>query len=453
MRFSWAGTLLLAMAACSSALTASESGNWPQFRGPGARGVSSGSGLPVRWSATQNVAWKTALPGRGWSSPIVWGDRAFVTTVVNEGETEPPKKGLYFGGERPAPKTAHQWKVLCLDVKTGKVRWDRTVRRAEPATGVHVKNSFASETPVTDGSRVYAYFGSVGLFCLDMDGKLVWELRQEPVPTRLGWGSAASPVLHRGRLYLVNDNEANSYLQAVDAKTGKVLWRVERDEKSNWSTPYIWENEKRTEIVTPGTGAVRSYDLNGKLLWWLKGMSDITIATPYAANGLLYVSSGYVGSRLRPVYALRPGAEGDISLGRDETTSKFVAWCNWTAAPYNPSTVVQGNRLFVLYDRGLLSAYRAVDGKPLFEKERIGTESAPGGGFTTSPWAYGEYVFCLNEDGTTFVYRAGDWPELVGVNRLSDDDMCMATPAIAGKRLLIRTAARLYCIAGTAERN
>jgi outer membrane protein assembly factor BamB len=436
----------LTAAAAVRAATA-EGANWAQFRGPGSRGIGNGTALPVKWSATENVAWKTPLAGKGWSSPIVWGDRVFVTTVINEGESEPPKKGLYFGGERPTPKTEHQWKVLCLDLKTGKQRWERTVARAVPTSSAHVKNSYASETPVTDGSRVYAYFGNVGLFCLDMDGKPVWEQRQEAVPTKNGWGTASSPVLYQGRLYLVNDNEKASYLQALDAKTGKQLWRVDRDEKSNWATPYIWENGQRTEIVTPGSGAVRSYDLDGKLLWSLKGMSDITIATPYAANGLLYVTSGYVGSRLRPIYAIRPGASGDISLGREETSSKYIAWCNWTAAPYNPSTLVDGNRLFVLYDRALLSAFNAADGKPLFDKERIGTDQVPGSGFTSSPWAYGGYVFCLNEDGATFVYRAGDRPELVGVNRLGEDDMCMATPAIAGSRLLIRTATGLYCIA------
>jgi len=439
-------TLALALAFGGPGL-AGDGGNWPQFRGPGARGVGSGRGLPVRWSATQNVAWKADLPGRGWSSPVVWGDRVFLTTVVNEGASEAPRKGLYFGGERPAPKTVHQWKVLCLDLRTGRQRWERTVHRAEPKSSIHLKNSFASETPVTDGRRVYAYFGNLGLFCLDMDGRPVWEARREPVATRYGWGTAASPVLHRDRLYLVNDNETASYLEALDARTGRQLWRVAREEKSNWSTPFVWETPGRTEIVTAGTGAVRSYDLAGKPLWSLKGMSDITIATPYAADGLLFLSSGYVGSRLRPIHAVRPGGAGDLSVPRDKTSGEFVAWCDWTAAPYNPSTLVTGGRLFVLHDRGLLSAYSARDGRPLFDRERIGTEAQPGRAFTASPWAQGDHVFCLNEDGVTFVYRAGDRPEFVGANPLAEDDMCMATPALAGNRLLIRTSARLYCLA------
>lgn len=430
------------------ALAAPREGNWPQFRGPGARGVAEHPGLPERWSATENVQWKAEIPGRGWSSPIVWGDRVFLTTVVNQGETEAPKKGLYLGGNRPTPpETVHLWKVYCLDLKSGRVRWERTVHQAKPGTPRHLKNSYASETPVTDGERVYASFGNLGLFCFDLDGKPLWSTRFEPHATRFGWGTAASPVLHRDRLYLLNDNEERSSLVALNKRTGAEIWRVERDEKSNWSTPYIWENEARTEIVTAGTGKVRSYDLNGKLLWSLAGMSDITIATPFSAEGLLFVSSGYVGSQLRPLYAIRPGAEGDISLGREERSNRFVAWCDWRGAPYNPSTLAYDGRLFVLFDRGLFSAYRAKDGTPLIDKERIPN----GGSFTASPWAYHGKVFCLNEDGSTFVFRAGDRFELLGTNSLGEGEMCMATPAIAGDRLLIRTASRVYCIAHPAK--
>jgi outer membrane protein assembly factor BamB len=418
--------------------------NWPQFRGPGARGVAVTTGLPDHWSATGNVAWKADLPGRGWSSPIVWGDRVFLTTVVDQAETEPARKGLYFGGERPdPPKSIHQWKVYCFDLASGRVRWERTAKEGAPATGRHLKNSYASETPVTDGERLYVYFGNVGLFCYDLEGKLLWSKPFEPRPTRFGWGTAASPALHGDRLYLVNDNEEQSYLLALDKRTGEQVWRVERDEKSNWSTPFVWENGQRTEIVTPGTGQARGYDLDGKLRWWLTGMSSITIATPYAADGLLYVSSGYVGSPLRPIYAIRPGAEGDLTLPGEERSSRFIAWSDPRAAPYNPSTLVYDGRLYVLYDRALFGCYNAKDGAPLYERERI----PDGGAFTASPWAADGKVFCLNEDGTTFVFRAGDRFELLHANRLGDDDMCLATPALAGDRLLIRTAARLYCIA------
>lgn len=417
--------------------------HWPQFRGPESTGVVRSESLPDRWSATENVEWKTDIPGRGWSSPIVWGNHLFVTTVINTGTSEEPKKGLYFGGNRPTPPDSlHQWKVFGLDVTTGRVLWERLLHEGIPRTPIHIKNSYASETPVTDGQRVYCYFGNVGLFCLDYSGNIVWQQAMEPRPIRFGWGTAASPVLHEGRLYLVNDNDEESYLQALDAQTGKEIWRVPRDEKSNWSTPYIWKNEHRVEIVTPGSGQVRSYDLEGRLLWWFEGMSGITIATPYAAGGLLYISSGYVGDTLRPVYAIRPGAQGDISLPEGETSNAFIAWSQRRGGPYNPSTLVYEGRLYVLFDRGLLACHDARDGKPIYGPERIPN----GGGFTASPWAYGGKVYCLNEDGVTFVVKAGDQFELLHTNPLGDDDMGMASPAMVGDRLLIRTSARVYSI-------
>jgi outer membrane protein assembly factor BamB len=422
--------------------------HWPQFRGHDARGVSENKALPTHWSATENVAWKTDLPGRGWSSPIVWGERVFLTTVVNTGTSEEPKKGLYFGGDRPKPPDAtHQWKVFCLDLKTGAVVWERLVHEGAPQSSIHLKNSFASETPVTDGERVYCYFGNVGVFCFDLAGTALWTHRIEPSETRYGWGTAASPALHADRLYVLNDNDKDSYLLALDARSGKQIWRSPRDEKSNWSTPYIWRNELRTEIVTLGTGKVRSYDLEGKLLWSLEGMSSITIATPYESDGRLYFSSGYVLDPLRPIYAIRPGAKGDISLRGEETSNEWIAWSNHQSAPYNPSTLVYRDRLYVLYDRGLFACFDPANGSPIYPPQRIPNGRA----FTASPWAYGGNVFCLNEDGVTFVFAASDEFRLLHTNSLADDDMCMATPAIAGDRLLIRTSARLYCIRANAK--
>jgi len=371
------------------------------------------------------------------------GNRVFLTTAVNRGELETPKKGLYFGGNRPdAPKVQQEHKVICLDPSSGKELWKQSVHLGPPQGPIHIKNSFASETPVTDGERVYAHFGSLGLYCFDLEGRSVWSKRFEPRPIRNGWGTAASPVLHGDRLYIVNDNDEESYLLCLDKRSGKEVWRVVRDEKSNWSTPFIWKNDRRTEIVTPGTGKVRSYDLEGKLLWWFTGMSSITIATPYADKGLLFISSGYVNDPKRPLYAIRPGASGDISLATDQTSNEFIAWCRRQAAPYNPTTIVYHDWLYVLYDRGMVSCFRASTGEPAFERERL----PDGKHFTVSPWAYQGKIFCLNEDGVTFVLRAGDKFELLHTNKLADDDMCMATPAIVGDRLLLRTSKRIYCV-------
>jgi len=415
--------------------------DWTGFRGGPRAGVATGP-LPDTWTPDRNVVWKADIPGRGWSSPVVAGDRVFVTSVVSDAKGPDPRKGLYIsdltGTVRPGE---HRWLVHCLDWKTGQTLWTHEAARGTPAGPIHLKNSYASETPVADGERVYAYFGNVGLFCCDNSGKEVWSRKWPAVKTRMGWGTAASPALHGDKLFVVNDNEQKSYLVCLDKRTGKTLWEKERDEKSNWATPFVWENEKRTEVVTAGCSRVRSYDLDGKLLWELKGMSDISIPTPFAAHGLLYVTSGYVGDfRSRPVYAIRPGAEGDISLEPEKTDNKWVAWSLPLAGPYHPTPLVHGDYLYVLYDRGAVSCFEAKTGKAVYEKQRLGTATA----FTASPWAAGDRLYCLSEDGETFVLRAGPKFEVLEKNAL--DEMCLATPALSRDSVLIRTQTKLYRI-------
>ncbi|MBI3850009.1 MAG: PQQ-binding-like beta-propeller repeat protein [Verrucomicrobia bacterium] len=421
--------------------TALAQNNWPQFRGERSLGVADTKNLPTTWSTNQNVAWSASVPGWGWSSPIVWGDKIFLTSVIKDGQVEQPKKGLYFGGERPTPSTnLHHWMVYCFDWQSGKKVWEKQVHAGSPSTSVHLKNTYASETPVTDGERVYAYFGNLGLFCLDLNGKEVWSQKWGHFKTAHGWGTAASPVLHKDRLFIVNDNEEKSFLVALNKKTGEQLWRVEREEKSNWATPFVWENEKRTELIVPGRSKVRSYDLDGKLLWEFGGMSSIVIPTPFAKSGLLYVCSGYVGDKNRPVFAIRPAASGDISLKEGETSNQFIAWSEKTAAPYNPSPLVYGDYLYVLFDFGFLNCRDAKTGKQIYDKQRINPDG--NSGFTASPWAYDDKIFCLSEDGDTFVFQAGPEYKLIGRNSLGE--MCMATPAIARDSLIIRTASKLY---------
>lgn len=417
--------------------------SWSGFRGPGSLGFVENSNLPSNWSVSENIAWKRDIPGRGWSSPVVWNDSVFLTTVINTGESEAPKKGLYFGGDRKTPpNSVHQWRVMCLDLKNGEVRWEKQVHEGIPASSMHIKSSYASETAVTDGQRLVVCFGNLGLFCFDMQGNELWRRDITPRKTRAGWGAAASPVLHDGRVYYCYDNEEESFLQAIDAKTGTELWRKIRDEKSNWSTPLIWKNSQRSEIVTPGTGLVRSYDLDGNLLWSLKGMSSITIATPYQSGGLLFISSGYVMDSKRPIYAIKPGASGDISLKEGESSNSHIVWSQPKAAPYNPTTLVYQDRMYVLYDRGTVACYDAKDGHEVYGMKRLTGGSA----YTASPWAYDGKIFCLSEDGLTTVFKAGDEFEISHTNSLAEDDMGMASPAIVGNSLLIRTAARVYCV-------
>lgn len=421
--------------------------NWPQFRGPGARGYADAPHPPTTWSVTENIEWRRDIPGRGWSSPIVWGDKIFLTSVIAEGEVEEAKKGLYFGGERLKPSPhRHVWMVYCLNLTDGEILWQRKVHEGAPQTTIHIKNSYASETAATDGERVYFCFGNLGIFCFDFEGNPLWTHRIEPRATRFGWGTSASPVVHDGVVYYVNDNEQESYLLALSASTGQEIWRTARDEPSNWSTPFIWRNRLRTEIVTAGTGGIKSYDLQGNLLWSLQGMSSITIATPYEYDGNVVVSSGYVMDPRRPIYVIRPGASGDISLEEGATQNEFVVWSQPRAAPYNPSTLVYQDRLYVLYDRGMISCFDARTGEMRYDRERLK------GDFTSSPWAYDGKVFCLNEDGVTFVLAAGDEFKLLHENKLAEDDMGMATPAIVGERLLIRTGPRIYSIKAPAAK-
>jgi len=415
--------------------------DWPQFRGAGSTGVvADDPRLPDKWSKTENVQWKSPVPGTGWSSPVVAGGRIFLTSVVSSAEKEPPKKGLYFGGNREAPTDEHRWIVLAYDLASGKMLWEREVHRGVPAMARHLKNSYASETPATDGERLYAYFGSAGIYCFDFNGKLLWTHQAPLHEMRYGWATAASPVVDEGRVYVVNDNDKDSFLLALDKKTGKEIWRVKRDEKSNWATPFVWNSGRRKEIITCGTNRVRSYDTDGKLLWELGGMSSIVIPTPFTAHGLLYITSGYVGDQTRPVFAIRPGASGDISLKPGETSNRSVAWFHPQAGPYNTSPAVYRGLYYTLFDRGFVTAHDAETGKEVYGKMRVD------GAFTASPWAYNGKLFALNEDGDTYVIQAGQEFKILGKNSL--DEMCMATPAIAQGSLIIRTAGHLYRIGG-----
>ena len=439
------GLLVIVVLSPAAAAWLNES-NWPSFRGAEALNVAEDDPrLPVTWSQTENKVWEREVPGLGWSSPIVWEDRVYVTTVWSEGEIEEPKKGLYFGGNRMTPsKDVHHWAVYAFDLETGKTVWEREVHKGAPEMTRHLKNTYASETPTTDGERIYAYFGNLGIWALDMDGNDVWHQRFTNQPTRYGWGTAASPVVHGDHVYIVNDNEKQSYFVALDKRTGEELWRHDREEGSNWATPFVWENELRTEIVTPGTDQVRSYSKDGKLLWYFGGMSSIAIPQPFAAHGLLYVSSGYIGDNNRPVFAIKPGASGDITLKKDENGKRFnsneyVVWFKPQAGPYNPTPLVVGDFYYTLLDRGFVTLHDAKTGEVIYDKQRI---ERGAGAFTASPWSYNGKLFVLSEDGDTFVIEVGDTFHVVGKNSL--DEMCMASPAIADGSLIIRTRTKLY---------
>ena len=441
---------------------------WPQFRGPDSNPVGAHARLAERWSKTENVEWSQELPGRGWSSPIVTGGRVYVTAVTTEGKSKPPQTGTEYSNEYVAElmkQGLSQEEVLkrvtardielphevvlhyflyCLNLKTGKVEWRKEFYTGRPPGGRHRKNSFASESPVTDGDFVYVYVANLGLWAFDLKGRPVWRAPLEANPIYLDFGTGSSPALAGNLLVIVNDNQQQQYIAAFDKRTGKQAWRTNRDiggktqpvQRSGWATPFVWRNALRTEIVTVGPGEAISYDPAGKELWRMSGMAATPIPMPFAYDGLLYVDGG----RGKPLFALRPGAKGDISLKEDQTSNEFVVWSQARGGTYLPTPVAYDGAVYALTETGILSRFDAKTGK-LTYKTRIDPAASA---FTTSPWAYNGRLFCLSEEGQTFVIATGEEFRLLHVNAL--DEMAQASPALAGERLLIRTESRLYSI-------
>jgi outer membrane protein assembly factor BamB len=452
----------------TSTTVQAQAATWPQFRGPESNPVGRHPRLAERWSKTENVEWSQQIPGRGWSSPIVTGGRIYVTTVTTDGKSKPPQIGTEYSNEYvaelqkqglpmaevlkrvterdielPHEVTLH-YLIYCLNLKSGKVEWSKEFYTGRPPGGRHRKNSFVSESPVTDGKRVYVYVGNMGLWAFDMNGKQVWSTPLEANPIYLDFGTASSPALAGNLLVVVNDNEKQQYIAAFDKQTGKQVWRTNRDlggktqpvQRSGWATPFVWQHAQRTEIVTIGPGEAISYDLAGKELWRLSGMALTPIPTPFAYEGLLYINGG----RGRPLFAIRPGAQGNISLQKDQTSNDYIVWSQPRAGTYLPSSVAYEGAVYTLSETGILNRYDAKTGKQIY-KTRIDPAATA---FTTSPWAYNGKLFCLSEEGQTFVVSTGDEFKLLHVNAL--DDMAQASPAVVGDRLLIRTEQRLYSI-------
>jgi outer membrane protein assembly factor BamB len=441
---------------------------WPQFRGPDSNPVGTHAGLAERWSKSENVEWSQEIPGRGWSSPIVTGGKIYLTTVTTDGKSKPPQIGTEYSNEYVAelqkqglpmdqvlervtardielPKEVNlHYHVYCLDLKSGKVEWKKEFHSGHPPGGRHRKNSFTSESPVTDGKLVYVYIANLGLWAFDLNGKLVWTTPLEANPIYLDFGTGSSPALAGNLLVIVNDNEKQQYIAAFDKQTGKQIWRTNRDiggkeqpvQRSGWATPFVWRNSVRTEIVAVGPGQVISYDLTGKELWRMSGMAATPIPMPFAYDGLLYIDGG----RGRPLFALRSGAAGDISLEKDQTSNEYIVWSQARGGTYLPTPVAYEGAVYSLTETGILSRFDARTGKLTYRTRIDPTATA----FTTSPWAYNGKLFCVSEEGQTFVVAAGEEFKLLHVNDL--DDMTLASPALVGERLLIRTEHRLYSI-------
>ena len=382
--------------------------HWPSFRGPNASGQpdSPSSAPPISWDVAQgrNVAWTAPLPGLGHSSPIVWGTRVFVTTAVSSGERifRPkvlPRDGEVTNVDSAGAEPKQTWKVICFDLRTGKMLWERIAFEGVPKVKRHIKNSHASATPVTDGRRVVAYFGSEGLYAYDMDGRLLWKAdlgRVDagwPYDPDYQWGVASSPVIHRNLVIVQCDNQDDSFIAAFNLETGREMWRTSRDEVPSWATPTIVTTPERTIVVTNATEAIRGYDADsGKELWKLSGNSELTAPTPVAANGLVFVSSGY--RPIQPIYAIRLNASGDISLKSGETSNSAVSWSTMRGGPYLPTPIVVGDLLYVCLNSGVISAYEAATGQRLYQ-QRLGQ----GMSISASPVASHGNIYFASEDG------------------------------------------------------
>jgi outer membrane protein assembly factor BamB len=442
----------------------------PQFRGADGNGLSA-TKLPAVWEPDKNVKWKADVPGVAWSCPIVVGDKVIVTSAFSKGQAK-PKSGFGGGrGGRGAALPSYQFTVRCLDRKTGATLWEALAHEGVPPQPTHGSNTFASETPASDGERVYAFFGNVGLYCFDLAGKPVWKKDTGAYPMQNGWGTSSSPVVHGGKVYVQSDNEQSSFLAAFDAKTGGEVWRKERAEKSGWSTPYLWTAAGRTDLVVIGGQKVRGYDpATGAAVWELAVGGGQSSASPASDGEHLYVGVGQGGGGGgrggRPggggppggapggggrggagaagtLFAVKAGATGDITPKAGATSSAGVAWGVPKVWPAAASPLAYMGKVYLL-DRqgGMVSCFDAKTGAADYARERIPQAKA----FWASPWGADGKVFCLDESGATYVLKAGKDFEVVGVNKLGGEELFWATPAASDGQLFIRGVDRLYCI-------
>ena len=404
--------------------------DWPQFRGPDGNGLTSEANLPDQWDAEANIKWKAAVPGKGWSAPIVANGKAVVTTAVAE-----------VPGDQ---SSVHSFEVHCFDVATGERLWQQVAKKEKPRIPTHPDNTYASETPVTDGEHIVVYFGMTGVFCFDFDGKPLWQKDLGAFPMENDWGTSSSPALHDGLVFVQVDNETDSFLVALDVESGDEKWRVSREEKTNWGAPIVWTNSKRTELVTSGS-TVRSYDpQNGELLWQLVIDSGRSCSTPAAYGDLLLVGRedrSDRGAGPGGLFAIKAGGSGDITPAEGETSSEFVLWSNRKAAPAMASPILLDGHVYILSRRGgIVGCYNAGTGEEVYRERLEGSRE-----FWASPWAFDGKLFCPGDSGATHVLAPGSEFKPLHTNQL--EGRFWASSAAADGVLLLRSADSLYCIA------
>lgn len=419
--------------------------NWSSFRGTNASGVADGHSLPTTWDVAnnKNVKWKTLIPGLGHSSPVIWGSRVFVTSAISGMENPELKVGLYGNINPVEDNTSHQWIVYCLDKNTGKIIWEKTAHSGVPAIKRHTKATHANSTPATDGKHVVAFFGSEGLYCYDMNGNLKWTKNFGVLDSgyyvvkEAQWEFASSPVIADGKVFIQCDVQENSFIAAFDIETGKELWRTPRDEVPTWSTPTILHVNGKTQFIANGHKHIGGYDAEtGKSLWKMRGLGDIPVPTPIMAHNLIYITTAH--GEGAPVYAIRPTATGDITLGQLEKVNEHVAWSYKRRGNYMQTPLVYGDQLYLCRDSGIMACHDAKTGKVLYKK-RLGRT-----GFTASAVAGDGKIYFTGEEGDVYVLKAGIELELLAHNEIGE--VCMATPAISEGVLFFRTRDHLVAI-------
>jgi len=430
--------------------------DWPQFRGSESNMVASGN-LPSNWGVDTNIAWIYEMEGSSWSSPIIWEDQVFITTSVldkkaprpepknsedqndnqrnqrSRRQNPPEDDSAYF-------KDVYKWELTCIDLNSGDELWKRVVYRGHPEIKTHAGNPFASETPVTDGKRVFAYYGMTGVFCFDMVGNPLWQIDLGAYETKYGWGTGSSPVVYNDILYVQVDNEEQSFVVALNAENGNEIWRKERDEETNYSTPVIWENKERAELVVSGMTA-RSYDLlTGEVYWELNLKGRRNISSPIPTKDILYIGNTGGRGQKGTLFAVKAGAKGDITPSDTTDMNEWFAWYNMDVEMSNPSPLLYKGLIYILNGRGGdMFCYDAATGDSIYKEKAENVAAC-----WASPWAHKNRIFFIDEKGVTHVIKAGREFEILGSNKL--DDKFWASPAITRNEYILKGEERIYCI-------
>jgi len=439
-------TVVLALTATAFAQKHA-SGNWPSFRGDHAAGVADGANLPEHWDAEKgtNIKWKAQIPGLAHSSPVVWGDRIFVTTAISSRGNASFKRGLYGDGDASDDRSSQQWKLYSIDKRTGKIVWEQVAFEGIPREKRHIKSTYANATPATDGRYVVAFFGSQGLYGYDFKGRQIWKKDLGRINAGAydlpdyEWGTASSPIIYKDLVIVQCDQQQGAFLIAVDIKTGKTVWNTPREELPSWGTPTIYPGTRRVELITNASNFIRGYDPEtGKELWRLGGSSKITAPTPVFSGDLIVVASGRRPEA--PIFVIRAGANGDISLSGQQQSNAHVVWTKQRSGSYMPTPLIYQSHLYVLQNQGILACYDLATGEQKY-LERIPHQ---GSGFSASPVASDGKLYLSSEDGDVFVVKAGPKFEIAATNRIGQP--LMATPAISEGVMFVRAQNDLFAI-------